>query len=432
MSAVTKTTVTNTLGDTTRPRMETAPRARADGAVFHGTISDAKISILTGGADKPYAIGLAAALVAQGVAFDFIGSDYVDDPSLHNQPLVNYLNLRGDQRPEAGRATKALRILKYYARLIAYAATARPKIFHILWNNKFELFDRTLLLLYYKLFGKKLVFTAHNVNAGVRDSNDSWLNGLSLRIQYRLVDHIFVHTAKMKEELLRDFGVPAAKVSIIPFGINNTLPNTDLASGEARKRLGLGARDKVILFFGNIAPYKGVEYLAAAWAELAPKISEARMIIAGRPREQDALYWNDIRQTLAHGGWGDRVLQKIEYIPDADVEVYFKAADVLILPYTHIFQSGVLFLGYSFDLPVIAADVGSLKEEIIEGETGFVVPAKSAADLAGAIEEYFQSDLYQRLDQRRGKIRDFANERYSWSKVAAITISCYSKLLEAA
>ncbi len=95
----------------------------------------------------------------------------------------------------------------YYAKLIRYAATAKPRIFHILWNNKFELFDRTLLMLYYKLLGKKIVFTVHNVNAGRRDSKDTRLNRLTLRIQYRLADHIFVHTEKMKRELIEEFGV---------------------------------------------------------------------------------------------------------------------------------------------------------------------------------------------------------------------------------
>src|SRR5262249_50220183 len=133
---------------------------------------------------------------------DFIGSDDLAVPELLNDPLVNFLNLRGDQRPEASRMAKALRVLSYYVRLIRYAATARPTLFHILWNNKFQLFDRTLLMLYYRLLGKKIVFTAHNVNAGRRDSNDSWSNRLSLKIQYTLTDHIFVHTDGMKSELI--------------------------------------------------------------------------------------------------------------------------------------------------------------------------------------------------------------------------------------
>ena len=132
-----------------------------------------------------------------------------------------------------------LRVLNYYGTLIRYAAKAEPKVFHILWNNKFEFFDRTLLMIYYKLIGKRLVFTAHNVNAGKRDSNDSWLNRLSLKTQYALSDHIFVHTKRMKAELSSDFGVPKSKVSVIPFGINNTVPNTSLSSAEAKRRLGI-------------------------------------------------------------------------------------------------------------------------------------------------------------------------------------------------
>src|SRR5258708_4198903 len=99
-----------------------------------------RISLLTGGADRPYALGLAAALTSIGLSVDFIGSDDLDLPELRSNRLVNFLNLRGDQNPGANLARKVARILTYYWRLIRYAATAKPKVFHILWNNKFELF----------------------------------------------------------------------------------------------------------------------------------------------------------------------------------------------------------------------------------------------------------------------------------------------------
>ena len=320
-----------------------------------------------------------------------------------------------------------LRVLKYYARLIIYAAKAKPKLFHILWNNKFQLFDCTLLMLYYKLLGKRVVFTAHNVNAGKRDENDSWLNRMSLNVQYRLSDHIFVHTEGMKSEMAFEFRIPDSKISVIPFGINNTVPNTLLSHSQAKGQLGISKDDKVLLFFGNIAPYKGLEYLVAAFNELLKEDGNYRLLIVGSPKGP-ATYWNQIRRGIETSGIADRVIEKIEYVPDEETELYFKAADVLILPYTHVFQSGVLFLGYSFGLPAIAAGVGSLKEEIIEGETGFVFRPKDSADLAAKINKYFQSELFLNLETRRSEIKVYANERYSWNKVAAITTSVYSQL----
>ena len=391
---------------------------------------NSQIALLTAGRDKPYALGLAAALANAGTSLDFIGSDEVDGPELHASPLIRFLNLRGDQTVNASLPRKIARVLAYYYRLLGYALTARPKVFHILWNNKFELFDRTALMLIYKLLGKKIVFTAHNVNAAARDGGDSWLNRATLKFQYRRCDRIFVHTKKMKEELLSDFGVPESKVCLIPFGLNSTVPDTALTPAQARQRLGLAADEKVLLFFGNIAPYKGVEFLVDAFLKIAARDKCCRLIIAGRPKGSED-YWAGLRQKIDASPLRDRFILKIEFVPDAETEIYFKAADVLMLPYTHIFQSGVLFLGYNFGLPAIAADVGSLKEEIVEGKTGFVCKPCDSADLTRTVKIFFASDLYANLSGHRQQIRDFARQRYSWNEVARITTGVYSELLSA-
>jgi len=289
------------------------------------------VALLTGGGDKPYAFGLATALMPAGVHLDLIAGDELDLPEFRDTPAVDFLNLRGDQRPDVHTLKKVLRVLAYYLRLIRYAFSSRPAVFHILWNNKFEFFDRTLLMLYYKLLGKKTVLTVHNVNAGIRDSNDSWLNRLTLRIQYRLADHIFVHTEKMKSELAEGFGV-VRSVTVIPFGINNSVPTTSLTPAEAKQQFGINARERTILFFGNIAPYKGLEYLVAAFQLLLSRDGEYRLMIVGKPRGP-AAYWSGIEQMLRDIDPA-RMLQKIEFVPDEDTELYFKAADVLVLPYT--------------------------------------------------------------------------------------------------
>lgn len=386
------------------------------------------VALLTGGGDRPYAFGLATELVAKEVALDLIGSDDLNCPDLQGRAGVKFLNLRGSQRPDVGFASKVIRLSLYYAKLIRYAATAKAKIFHILWNNKFEFFDRTLLMLYYFILGKKTVLTVHNVNAEKRDSRDTLFNRLTLRIQYKLANHIFVHTEKMKSELADEYGVPGAKITVIPFGINNAAPNTRLLPGAARRRLGILGHEKVILFFGNIAPYKGLEYLINAFQQVSARDQNYRLIIGGRPKNCET-YWKAIQNSIQQDLHRGRVVLRAEFIPDDETEVYFKAADVLVLPYKHIYQSGVLFLGYSFGLPVLAADVGSLREEIIEGKTGFVFRPEDPNDLARAIDRYFESDLFANLHRRRKEIRDYATGRHSWDLVGHATLRVYEGLL---
>lgn len=389
---------------------------------------DAGVALLTGGFDRPYAFGLAMEMIAKGVSLDVIGSDEIDSPEMRTTPGLNFLNLQGSKL-EASLAAKISRVLTYYVRLIRYAAAANPKIFHILWNNRFVYFDRTFLMLYYKLLAKRIVFTVHNVNAGRRDGHDSMLNRLTLKAQYHLVDHIFVHTKKMKKELLKEFGVRDSAVTVIPFGINNSVPHTDLSPLEARRRLGIPEGEKTILFFGAIRQYKGLEYLVDAFQRLAAKSKSYRLIIAGEPKRGTEQYLAEIQEAIARGPGRDRVTQSIKFVPDCETELYFKAADVCVLPYTLVFQSGVLFLSYSFGLPVIATEVGSFKDDIVEGRTGLVCKACDAEHLAKNIEEYFDSDLFKDLDRRREAIRKYANSRHSWNTVGTLTREVYARLL---
>jgi len=234
----------------------------------------------------------------------------------------------------------------------------------------------------------------------------------------------------MKTELLEAFSVRRDNISVIPYGINNAVPNTEITPEEAKRRLEIEATEKALLFFGNIAPYKGLEYLIAAFEQVVARRTEYRLIIAGKAKKGSGKYISQIHEMLDHPAVRARTTLRMQFIPDEDTELYFKAADVSILPYTHIFQSGVLFLGYSFGLPVLAADVGSLREDIIEGETGFVFKARDAADLANTIEKYFSSDLYRDLRTRREQIRRRFTDQHSWEVVGELTKSVYAKLLD--
>lgn len=385
------------------------------------------VALLTAGKDQPYAFGLATALADENVGIDLIVGNELDTAFLRNKPGINLLNLRGDQSQESGLFRKIKRISVYYCKLIRYAFTSRAPVFHILWNNKFEYFDRTVLTLYYRLLRKRVVLTLHNVNAGRRDGSDSWLNRATLRIQYRLADHLFVHTERMCAELEADFSVPRAKVTVIPFGINNAAPRSDVTALEAKRFLGVGENERTILFFGRITPYKGLEYLVAAFRKAKRRVEGLKLVIAGRADECKD-YWRGIWEDIGKEVQEGQILVRAEFIPDAETELYFKGADVLVLPYRDIYQSGVLFLAHSFGLPVLASDAGCLKDDIADGVNGFTFKRDSETELADVIERYFRSGLFRDLENRRTGIRKQTYEKHSWSAIAQTTIGVYRGL----
>jgi glycosyltransferase involved in cell wall biosynthesis len=134
-------------------------------------------------------------------------------------------------------------------------------------------------------------------------------------------------------------------------------------------------------------------------------------------------------EPIRTGAHRQRLIQKLEFVPDEETELYFKAADVLALPYTDVYQSGVIVLAYNFGLPVIATDVGSFREEVAEGGTGFICSPRDSASLQNAIEKYFQSDLFLNLSSRRQQIRDHAEACHSWDIVGKMTQNVYSEIV---
>jgi hypothetical protein len=139
------------------------------------------ISLLTAGNDPPYVLPLASALASQGILVDFIANDEMQSHHSVQHDGIRYFNLRGNQDESAPMINKIIRLTKYYLKLIMYAATSETKIFHIIWLNKFIYFDRVALNLYYRFLGKRIIFTAHNVNEKKRDNADTYFNKLTLK-----------------------------------------------------------------------------------------------------------------------------------------------------------------------------------------------------------------------------------------------------------
>ena len=392
--------------------------------------SRVRIALFTGGIDRHYASGLFQSLASSGVSVDVICNDeMVAELSGARSSRLKFLTFYATPQRSDSRFRKLLATARVYARLIRYAAASPAPIFHTLWNYKVPFFDRTFLLLYFKMLGKRTVFTAHNINAAERDRRDSFLNRLSLRIQYRLVDCIFVHTEKMKDQLVEIFGVRPERIAIIPFGTYSMVPQSTLSSSEAKQRLGLGPSDRAILFFGRITPYKGIDLLVEAFERVARHNPDYRLVIAGEVMKEAEQQWHRVQQRIAESPVREQFVQHIRFIDDKEIELFLKGADVLVLPYTEIFQSGVLFMSFSFGLPVIATDVGSFRRDITRGVTGYVCRAGDPADLADALETYFASDLYKTLDKQRLNIKDAIQASHSWEIAAGKTADIYAQLV---
>jgi glycosyltransferase involved in cell wall biosynthesis len=102
-----------------------------------------------------------------------------------------------------------------------------------------------------------------------------------------------------------------------------------------------------------------------------------------------------------------------------------KAADVCVLPYVYIYQTGVLILSYRYGLPAVVTDAGSMRDDVIEGRTGFMCRPRDAADLARALTTYFSSQLFADGEAARHDIVTFAEDKYSWKAIATTVAEVY-------
>jgi D-inositol-3-phosphate glycosyltransferase len=176
-----------------------------------------------------------------------------------------------------------------------------------------------------------------------------------------------------------------------------------LDKSVARARLGLKATGPVVLFFGLVRKYKGLDILLKA---LDRATTQVTLLVAGEWYEGES----ELKQLITSLGLADRVICRNEYIPDSEVATYFSAADVLVQPYRNATQSGVVQTAYHFGKPSIVTGVGGLPEMVRHGESGLVVAPEDPEALARAIDLFYSGDTAERLSQ--GAVA--ARSAFSW------------------
>ena len=159
-----------------------------------------------------------------------------------------------------------------------------------------------------------------------------------------------------------------------------------ISKADARKHLGLPENEKIILFFGFIRKYKGLDLLFEAMADERIKRSGIKLLVAGEFYEDERSY----KEQIEKSGIKDQLILKTNFIPDSEVKYYLCAADVLIQPYRNATQSGVTPLAYHFERPMVVTNVGGLPSLVPDGKVGLVVEPTPAA-IAGGILKFYQS-----------------------------------------
>lgn len=160
-----------------------------------------------------------------------------------------------------------------------------------------------------------------------------------------------------------------------------------ISKSEARRQLAISNAQKIILYFGFIRKYKGLDILLEAFKLLkdsALPIADCRLLIAGEFYEDRKTY----DEQIAKLGIKDSLILRTDFIPDADVKNYFCAADVVIQPYRNATQSGVTPLAYHFEIPMIVTNVGGLPQMVPDNKVGLVAQP-TAKSVAEKITEYF-------------------------------------------
>lgn len=246
----------------------------------------------------------------------------------------------------------------------------------------------------------RVILQCHNVG---EKEHAWWKEALSRRV-LASADALIVHAGTEEAEARRRLGETAVPIERL------FLPVHELGTGlvsrsEARSRLGFALEEKLVLFFGHVRPFKGLDLALRAWSEVR---SGAKLVVAGE------FWWGDeatYRDLIARHGIEDRVRVEGRFIRDDEIALWFAAADVVLAPYRTEAQSGVVLTAFHFGRPVVASAVGGIPEIVEEGRNGMLIPPESPTAIARAIDRFFSGD---RDALERGAAE--SARKYSWER----------------
>jgi len=301
-----------------------------------------------------------------------------------------------------------------FMRLI-FLKLKKYNIIHVQWVYIFPfIWFMKLFVNLSKKLGFKIIYTIHDIH-------DSALqNRLSSKQKviwmYIHSDYRFIHYKSNIYLLKKKFRIKPKNIEIIYHPLfEESYPNK-VNQKESRKWLSISEDKKVLLLFGKLSSYKGIEIFAKALQKLDNRYYG---LMVGR--KWDTYLVEEIKKLNLKNL---KIIDK--YIPDEELQYYFNACDVVVAPYLDITTSGIVLLAYSFAKPVITTSIGGLPEVVVDEKTGLLIPPNDVDALVNAIKKIFTMD-YKKMGERAHKV---AKEKFTWEKLAEQTIKVYEKVLE--
>ncbi len=287
--------------------------------------------------------------------------------------------------------------------------------FHIFYFNILVIFN---LLLVKLLFGK-VVLTVHDVSSFANSSESSMFSNLI----YKFTDLILTHNEFSKSEIIKGNAELSSSIYIVPHGNYTPFINIQKDKETSRCKLNIPNDKKVLLFFGMIKKVKGLEVLLRALKDVIIETPDILLVIAGKPWENDFTTYQKI---IDENELSNHCLLHTKFIAHEDVEHYYCAADLVVLPYKKIYQSGVLVMTLSYGKPALVSDLPPLKEVVADMETAFLFESENSTSLAKKL-NLILSDT-EKLEQVRQKGENLINIRYDWNEIGRQTEQAYQSL----
>jgi len=358
-----------------------------------------------------YSYSLAQAIMQQGNEVVLV----IDQKSEPEHCTCRKINLFNTDEKNIGKLQKLANYIGSYRKIFKEIKEGKYQVLHTQWLI-FSPVDYYFLNKIKKSCGVKLVVTIHDI----LPFNKKFYDFAFHKKVYALADQVIVQADNNIKRFDELFPSMAGKETMIPHGhfLDYAEP---VQKDTARTYLNIPQEKTVLLFFGQIKKVKGVGVLLEAFAKVCKKYSDIMLIIAGSVWKDDFSQYQEI---IDKNKIQEIVRTDIKYIPDDDIKYYYSAADICVLPYLDVYQSGVVQLTYAYKKLVVATRIGAFKEVVLENKSGFMCEPNDVDDLAAAIEKAINAR--ERFSQMGQTGYEYIAQKFSWTKIAQRVCELYS------